>query len=390
MTYRVPMADENLKERITQLEQELSQSQAHEKTLSDLLEKKLNEIYIHYHISRIIGSNLDLQEMLRQVISTIKKSLPFDRISVYLLDEQGETLHLVYSSGFTDEQNVSVATGEGTPGRIVETGEHVHIHDLSVFYETFNDFIHCPAEEKRDGSYIGIALKVHNTTIGVIGMDNASKYGLTVDDMDFMAILSHQLAAGIEKSRLFDKIQRMSQYDGLTGLYNHRMFQERLHQEVNRRRRTHKPLSLMMIDIDHFKKFNDSYGHQAGDAVLREMSKTILGQSRSNSIDVCCRYGGEEFAVIMPELEFHQAVKVAERLREGVQNSAFTIKDRNLVGEVTVSIGVAGIAGDDAISPEELVKKADDALYLSKRNGRNRVSYLPDQPQAVPPNDLSE
>jgi diguanylate cyclase (GGDEF)-like protein len=371
------MTDENLKERIAQLEQELSQSQAHEKALGDLLEKKLNEIYIHYHISRTIGLHLDLQEMLRQVISIIKKSLPFDRISVYLLDEQGETLELIYSSGLKVEQNVSLATGEGTPGRIVENGEHVHIHDLSVFYETFNDFIHCPTEENRDGSYIGIALKVHNTTIGVIGMDNASTYGLTVDDMDFMAILSHQLAAGIEKSRLFDKIQRMSQYDGLTGLYNHRIFQERLLQEIGRRNRTRKPLSLMMIDIDHFKKFNDNYGHQAGDAVLREMSKTILSQSRSNSMDVCCRYGGEEFAIIMPELEPRHAVGVAERLREGVQGSIFTIMDRNLVGEVTVSIGVAGISGEETVTPEELVKKADDALYLSKRNGRNRVSYSP-------------
>jgi len=371
------MADEHIKEKIEELKQELMQAHAHEKALGDLLEKKLDEIYVHYHISRTIGSTLDLQEMLRQVMDIIKKSLPFDRISVYLLDEKQEMLELVYYSGLDLSRKAALRVGEGTPGRVVANGEHVHIHDLSVFYETFNDFIHHPGEEKRDGSYIGIALKVHNTTIGVIGMDNSSKYGLSVDDMDFMAILYHQLAAGIEKSRLFEKIQQMSQHDGLTGLYNHRMFQEKLLQEINRRRRNGKPLSLMMLDIDHFKLFNDNYGHQAGDEVLKKLSSIISSQTRGATIDVCCRYGGEEFAVIMPELELPQAVKVAERLRKAVEDAVFLDGDTAAQNRVTISIGVACAAGNEDIRPEELVKMADDALYRSKRNGKNRVSPSP-------------
>jgi diguanylate cyclase (GGDEF)-like protein len=371
------MSDEQLKARIAQLEQELKQAQAHEKAVGDLLEKKLNEIYIHYHISRTIGSLLDLQDMLREVTGIIKKSLPFERISVYLSDENRENLDLAYASGFDPPHTVTLKLGEGIPGRIAENGEHVHIHDLSVFYETFNDFVHYPGEEKRGGSYIGIALKVHNAIIGVIGMDNSSRYGLSVDDMDFMAILSHQLAAGIEKSQLFDKTQQLSQRDGLTGLYNYRMFQEKLQQEIVRRDRTRKPLSLMMLDIDNFKRFNDTYGHQAGDELLKALSKIIASQSRCNSLDICCRYGGEEFAVIMPELEIHNAVTVAERLRKAVEDNVFTFKDHTLDGKVTISLGVAVLAGEKDLSLQELVKKADDALYLSKRNGRNRVSYQP-------------
>jgi diguanylate cyclase (GGDEF)-like protein len=315
--------------------------------------------------------------MLRQVFDTIKKYLPLDRISVYLFDENREKLELVFHSGLEVPAKVSLRTGEGTPGRIAENGEHVHIHDLSVFYETFNDFVHVPGEEKRDGSYIGIALKAHNTTIGIIGMDNSATYRLNVDDMDFMAILSHQLAIGIEKSRLFDKIQQLSQHDGLTGLYNHRMFLVKLEQEINRLSRTRKPLSLMMLDIDHFKQFNDNFGHQGGDAVLKELSAIILAQSRSHSIDICCRYGGEEFAIIMPELELQNAVKVAERLRKAVEDNLFTLKSGNQEGKVTISIGLAAIMHGEDLSPEKLVKNADDALYLSKRNGRNQVSYSP-------------
>ena len=371
------MSDEQLKEKISQLEQELLQARDHEKTLADLLEKKLNELYIHYHISRTIGSTLDLQEMLRQVTGIIKKTLPFNRISVYLLDEQRERLELVYSSGLNLQRNISLQIGEGTPGRIVESGEHIHIHDLSVFYETFNDFIHFPGEEKNGGSYIGITLKVHNTVIGVIGMDNPVHYGLSVDDMDFMAILSHQLAAGIEKSRQFAKIQQLSQHDGLTGLYNRRVFVERLQQEVSRRNRSLKPLSLMMIDIDHFKRVNDSYGHQAGDAVLQELTSIISSQVRCSSIDICCRYGGEEFVVIMPELELHHAVSVAERLRKVTERNEFLYLEQKIETPVTISIGVACVAGEDDLSGDELLKKADDALYLSKKNGRNLVSYAP-------------
>ena len=100
--------------------------------------------------------------------------------------------------------------------------------------------------------------------------------------MDFMAILSYQLAAGIEKSLLFEKIQQLSQNDGLTGLYNHRMFVEKLEQEISRMRRTGKTLSLLMLDIDHFKQFNDNFGHQVGDAVLKELAAIMLGTEQKS------------------------------------------------------------------------------------------------------------
>jgi diguanylate cyclase (GGDEF)-like protein len=372
------MSDEQLRARIEELEQKLEHAHGHATNLEALLDRKLSEIYTLYHISRTIATLLDIQEMFRQITGIIKKHIPFDRVSLYLLDDAREKLELSFFSGLNVGQSVSLTPGEGTPGRIVESGEHIHIRDLAVFYETFSDFLHVPGEEKRDGAFIGIALKVHNTTIGALGVDRAEKYSLTVDDMDFMAVLSHQLAAGVEKSRLFGKIEQLSQTDGLTGLYNHRVFEERLTQEVNRRNRTEKPLSLIMIDIDHFKKFNDNYGHQAGDTVLRELSRVLLDQSRSTTIDVCCRYGGEEFALITPELELHNAVRVAERIRKAVESHPFSIKRRDPSCTVTISLGVAGMGGTDDLTPEELVKKADEALYLSKKNGRNQVSYSPE------------
>jgi diguanylate cyclase (GGDEF)-like protein len=131
----------------------------------------------------------------------------------------------------------------------------------------------------------------------------------------------------------------------------------------------------MMLDIDHFKQFNDNFGHQVGDAVLKELSAIMLAQSRSHSIDICCRYGGEEFAIIMPELELKNAIAVAERLRKAVEGHMFPLKDNKREGKVTISIGVAAFTSGEDLTPEKLTKKADDALYVSKRNGRNQVSF---------------
>lgn len=371
------MTQEHSHTRIADLEQQILKKDEHIKSLEGLLDKKLDELFTYYHIAKTISSVLDVQEMLRQITGIIKKTIPCKRLSIYLWEDSRDQIELFFFSGLDVSGRVSLRLGEGLPGRIAENGEHVHIHDLSVFYETFNDFIHYPGEAKIDGSYIGIALRAQNTVIGVLGMDSDKKYGLSVDDMDLMAILAHQIAAGIERSRYFDMIQQLSEVDGLTGLYNHRVFHERLGHEVYRRERTGKPLSLIMLDIDHFKQINDTYGHQAGDAVLRELAEIIKGQSRCNSIDTCCRYGGEEFSIIMPELELHKAMKVAERLRKVVEAHQFLIGDGAPDVKITISLGVAAISGDDDTCAEALVKKADEALYHSKRSGRNRVSYTP-------------
>ena len=370
------MSDE-LKARINRLEQALEQARSQIEVLGDLLEKSNNQVFTFYNISKTIASTNDFHGMIHLIMGTLKKSIPFDRVSLYLADDSRQKLILTYFSGFEIKDNISIKIGEGLPGRIVENGEHSHIHDLSLFYETFNDFIHVPGEEKQDGAYIGVALKSRNTTVGVIGIDCREKQGLSVDDMDFMALTSHQISIGIEKTSLFTKTEQLSQLDGLTGLYNHRVFKEKLEQEVSKRSRTGKPLSLIMLDIDHFKRFNDNFGHQEGDAILKELAVVIKGQCRHTTMDACFRYGGEEFSVILPELELGIALKVADRMRKIVENHPFRIKEKHPGTNLTVSLGVAGLYGSDDVKPEELLRKADEALYASKRNGRNRVTASP-------------
>jgi len=205
--------------------------------------------------------------------------------------------------------------------------------------------------------------------------------------------------------RLYQTIERQAITDGLTGLYNHRYFYERLHQEFARAQRYGLPLSLLMLDIDDFKRFNDRYGHPVGDLVLGEVSKVLAEQLRRH-VDFAARYGGEEFAILLPNTSRDGAQIVGDRLvrevaalgQAGADVPAAQADGARRVGErirasiaaaelpgvgagdeahVTVSVGLASFPGS-ASSPDELVRNADKALYLAKRLGKNRVEVFAD------------
>ncbi len=164
--------------------------------------------------------------------------------------------------------------------------------------------------------------------------------------------------------------EELASHDGLTGLYNHREFYSLLEDEIARTQRYKRPVSLLMLDIDHFKRVNDTHGHQGGDAILKGLSDLLVKQARA--IDRVCRYGGEEIVVILPETDATAAANIAERLRAAVEREPFDIGDGRIVN-ITVSIGVASFL-TDADSAQALVTAADTAMYAAKQGGRNRVT----------------
>lgn len=160
--------------------------------------------------------------------------------------------------------------------------------------------------------------------------------------------------------------------DGLTGLYNHRYFQQRLDQEISRSSRSGKPLTLCMIDIDHFKRYNDTYGHHIGDEVLKEAAQLIKSTIRRS--DIICRYGGDEFSIIMPDIQAEEVRIAMERLRKAFRNHEFLFPN-NSDECWTLSIGFSSFP-DLSLSKEELITQADKALYQAKNKGRNRVECI--------------
>jgi two-component system cell cycle response regulator len=173
----------------------------------------------------------------------------------------------------------------------------------------------------------------------------------------------------IQKAIEHVQTKRLANTDGLTGLFNYRSFQERLEQEINRAQRYHRPLSLIMIDIDYFKTYNDMWGHLQGDRVLSAVAQLLRQTSRAS--DIVARYGGEEFVLILPETDASKAETLGHRLREQVENRTFPGELKLPHKTLTISVGLASYSPPD--SKEDLIQKADTALYQAKRSGRNRV-----------------
>lgn len=206
---------------------------------------------------------------------------------------------------------------------------------------------------------------------GVAHFSNENlSYRLTLDNHDEIGHLALEFNTMAERLLAHrQKLEELSVRDGLTGLYNRRELEKRLHEEIQRGRRYNRPLSVMMLDIDHFKNVNDRYGHQAGDEVL--ITVTDLIQLNVRPVDVVCRYGGEELAVILPETDEEGARIVAERIRSTVEDSITTTPQGDMI-HVTVSIGL-GIFPGHGDSAATLVHAADQALYTAKHEGRNVV-----------------
>lgn len=165
------------------------------------------------------------------------------------------------------------------------------------------------------------------------------------------------------------QLEKLANRDGLTGLYNHRYFHEQLSQDFARAKRYHESLSCILLDIDYFKKFNDTYGHQTGDIVLSTLGQVIKDTIRDS--DFAARYGGEEFAIILHYTERQAALHVAERLRQTVEHR--DVRDKDNVLRITISLGVATFPDEQIHNHKQLVEFADKALYKAKENGRNRV-----------------
>ncbi len=190
-------------------------------------------------------------------------------------------------------------------------------------------------------------------------------------DADFLkigaAIFKFLSGQGVEAS-YHEEIYRMTIVDGLTGAHNKRYFLEFLEREIARCSRYRRPLSLLMLDIDHFKSINDQHGHLTGDFVLRELSRRLLGRVRRE--ELLARYGGEEFAAVLPETDLTGARIFAEQIRRLVADTPFEYEGDRF--NVTISVGVTSVEGED-IDPLAFIKRADDNLYRAKREGRNRV-----------------
>lgn len=223
-------------------------------------------------------------------------------------------------------------------------------------------------------SHYAVPIAVEGKSLGLISIADRDGCQLTEDARRMLSALASQAGLAVEQIRLNEQTKVMAITDGLTGLYNHRYFQERLAVELERATRFAHPLALVMVDVDKFKQFNDRHGHLAGDAVLEGLGAVLKETTRR--IDLAARYGGEEFAVILIETSLEEAVSYAERLRARVDERLLAPEVPQGAEHITISAGVAVFPQNGAM-PEPLILAADKALYQAKAAGRNRVVAAP-------------
>ncbi len=226
---------------------------------------------------------------------------------------------------------------------------------------------HVPAD--FSGSYIGLPMIASGDLTGLLHIEWSGHHEIDHDTQDLVQKISDMISLSLSNTRLRETLRNQSIRDPLTGVYNRRYLDETMIRELPRAKRKNSPIGVMMLDIDHFKAFNDTHGHEAGDHVLRNLGDLLLNKTRKE--DIVCRYGGEEFSVIMPEADLQTTYERAELIRAAT-NELNLIYRQVPLGKVTVSIGVA-IFPDHGVTGAEVIQTADKALYRAKAEGRNRV-----------------
>ena len=314
-------------------------------------------------ISNAVASSLELDEILDNVIRLLKDSFGYSYISIYLLD--GNVLYLGAELGYPDTLLIhEIPITSGVIGRTVRTKKTQFIRDVS----TDSDFLQASYEVKNE---IAVPLIKDNNVLGVLNVESKGDVPLTENDVNVLNTLAGSVAVAIDNARLHAEVKLMAMTDVVSGLANRRAFDETLYAEITRASRYSQPISLIILDLDSFKEYNDKWGHPAGDIRLREIADLLRSNVRDP--DMAARYGGEEFAVILPNTSKGGAIRLAERLRHSAESSAPQRSEDNYpISGYTISLGVATYP-DDATSVEELLLMADNAELMAKRLGKNQV-----------------
>ncbi len=319
--------------------------------------------------STVLSSTLELDEVLGLILEQLQQVIPYDSASVQRL--QHERLEIVVCQGFEEPDKVVGLVFPLDPKfpnyHVITTKAPLAIEDVIQDYPHFKEEADS-YESGRIRSWLGVPLIVKGEVIGMIAVDRQEVQPYTTEETQLAMAFANQAAMAIENARLYQEAKHLSITDGLTGLYNRRHFYELLEREVGSVNRYDDLVSLIMLDIDGFKAYNDTYGHLVGDALLGELVQILARDIRQ--VDIAARYGGDEFVIFLPHTDKKQAVALAERIKTSVEGHRFP-GEEGFSSKVTISLGVAACP-EDAVDSEALVKAADMALLEAKKQG-NRV-----------------
>jgi len=325
--------------------------------------RKPERLHTLLKINEKILTEQSLSKLLNHIVRSAVDFLKVDAATLRLANEEQSLLILKSTCGThrKSEQVDLPINEESTAGLSYLKRTPVKSSDISKepLYPWNNE------ERKRFPSLLTVPLKIRDRNLGVFSVYRRRKKEFSRFEVALAEIFASQASLAIMNRTYLDQFHRAAITEELTGFYNRGYFYQRLEEEINRAERTDLPLSLLVIDFDHLKIINDSYGHLTGDKALKEISKIIRACIRK--VDIPARYGGDELVIILPETDSISAFKVAERIRKKVANTPFRNNTR-----LTVSIGIATYPKDTTQS-QTLFERADQAMYQAKQKGANRV-----------------
>ncbi len=361
----------------------------------DITERKQAEEELKRHAKRqealhaiaaTVSQTLDLEQMLDSAVEKVREVMEADVATISVVDEEAGEITLKAHRGLSQEFVASVGRLSLDPDeveRIIEWQGPIIANEM-IFSQRNLTRLAAAAEKEGLESTLGVQLSSKHFYVGSVTVGCRHPREFTNEDVDLLTAIANQIAVGIQNAHLFAEASHSATTDGLTGLYNHRYFQERLEGEMARVLRFGGECSLMMLDLDHFKIYNDLFGHVAGDEVLKRIGQVLRDYTRQ--VDIACRYGGEEFTVILPQTGPADTYQAAERLRQAIEQ-AFSQQGTSNGTHLTVSLGVASCPGD-GISREALVHSADLAMREAKQRGRNQTCLASDVPSATPTEEV--
>lgn len=311
-------------------------------------------------VARQTTALLELDKLLTVVCRLLLQWFHIDHVAVLIAE--GESLRVrAYEGRLTPSVSMGaqLAPGAGLAARALSSGRSVIENDISKVEGYITGFVETQSE-------MCVPLIFFGEKLGVLALDSARKNAFDAEDQQPLESVADICAAAMQNANYFDRMRQLAYVDGLTGIHNRRFFEMRIVEELERAGRFQARMSVIMVDIDNFKRLNDEFGHLLGDEVLRSVSTILKQQLRK--MDLVCRYGGEEFAIVVPETSGENAMRVADKLRRHIENHNFPGVPR----PVTISCGVADYP-TQGITRDEVVASADAALYLAKQSGRNRI-----------------
>lgn len=332
-----------------------------------------------YDVQSRLTRHLKTEDLLQVLDSALKGLFPLERVSICMWNPQRQMAQIQSISGAMKGPEVNtyfdLTDPRSTIGAVFRSGREVLVRSFPTANRSvFEGRLDAEYDWKPTEIVAAPFLNDERQCFGVLALESGSNGAYSELDAKLLAAIAAIAAGALTRARMYQEMERLATIDGLTQVPNHRHFQTLLNQQIDVATRYRHNIGLLLFDIDHFKVFNDTYGHAVGDLVLKEVARTVQGAIRAS--DVLARYGGEEFVVLIPQTDDSGAMQSGERVRSAVENMKVVHEGKTL--HVTISVGVC-LFPDLAAVKQDFIDGADKAMYYSKKTGRNRVTlYGPD------------